>query len=69
MPYVIENVRAAQQFVGNAVHHCGPFYLWGTGVPAIIPPSAKKGFQTGGGIIQKLKRINRKALTDYRRQE
>lgn len=26
MPYVMENVRAAQQFVGNAVHHCGPFY-------------------------------------------
>src|SRR5271156_2479027 len=22
VPYVIENVRAAQQFVGNAVHHC-----------------------------------------------
>jgi hypothetical protein len=43
VPYVIENVRAAQQFVGNAVHHCGPFYLWGTGVPALIPRSIGKG--------------------------
>src|SRR5882672_5902863 len=33
VPYVMENVRAAQQFVGQAKHHCGPFYLWGTGVP------------------------------------
>ncbi len=33
--YVMENVRAAQQFVGNAVHHCGPFYLWGPGVPPL----------------------------------
>src|SRR6266480_1242920 len=24
VPYVMENVRAAQQFIGNAVHHCGP---------------------------------------------
>jgi hypothetical protein len=68
VPYVMENVRVAQEFVGQAVHHCGPFYLWGTGVPALIPKTAKKGFQTGGGIIQKLKRIDRKALTDYRRQ-
>jgi len=42
--YVMENVRAAQQFVGNAVHHCGPFYLWGNGVPAIMPQGINKGF-------------------------
>ena len=42
IPYVMENVRAAQQFVGDAVHHCGPFYLWGTGVPALIPQKAWK---------------------------
>jgi len=47
VPYVMENVRAAQQFVGNAVHHCGPFYLWGSGVPAIIPRGIGKG--TGFG--------------------
>src|SRR5437764_3031353 len=36
LPYVIENVRAAQRFVGNAANHCGPFYLWGTGVPPLL---------------------------------
>ena len=46
VPYVMENVRAAQQFVGRAVHHCGPFYLWGTGVPAILPQGIKKGLMT-----------------------
>ena len=68
IPYVIENVRSAQQFVGNAVHHCGPFYLWGSAVPPLLPRGIKKGFQTGGNIIQKLKGIDRQALTDYRRK-
>lgn len=36
LPYVIENVRAAQQFVGTAKHHCGPFYLWGNAVPPLV---------------------------------
>jgi hypothetical protein len=36
VPWVMENVRAAQQFVGDAVHHCGPFYLWGNAVPPIL---------------------------------
>ena len=36
VPYVMENVRAAQQFIGNAVHHCGPFYLWGNAVPPLL---------------------------------
>src|ERR1019366_7923218 len=36
VPYVMENVGAAQQFVGQAVHHCGPFYLWGKGVPPLL---------------------------------
>jgi hypothetical protein len=43
IPYVMENVRAAQKFVGNAAHHCGPFYLWGSGVPPIVPQGIKKG--------------------------
>ena len=67
-PYVMENVRAAQAFVGKAVNHCGPFYLWGNAVPPLLPRGIKKGFQTGGSIIQKLKRIDRQALTEYRRQ-
>lgn len=43
VPYVMENVRAAQSFVGNAVHHCGPFYLWGPGVPPLMPQGISKG--------------------------
>jgi hypothetical protein len=43
VPYVMENVRAAQDFIGVAVQHCGSFYLWGSGVPAILPQGIKKG--------------------------
>lgn len=43
VPYVMENVRAAQQFVGQAVHHCGPFYLWGSGVPPLMNQGIVKG--------------------------
>jgi hypothetical protein len=43
VPYVMENVRAAQKFVGNASHHCGPFYLWGTGIPPLMPQGIIKG--------------------------
>jgi hypothetical protein len=44
VPYIMENVRAAQQFVGRAVAHCGPFYLWGNAVPPILPQGINKGF-------------------------
>jgi len=37
LPYIMENVRPAQQFVGPASHHCGPFYLWGNAVPPLMP--------------------------------
>jgi hypothetical protein len=36
VPIVLENVRAAQQWIGRAVTHYGPHYLWGD-VPALIP--------------------------------
>lgn len=42
VPYVMENVRAAQAFVGQAQHHCGPFYLWGTGVPPLVNQGINK---------------------------
>lgn len=42
LPYVMENVRTAQQFVGLAVSHCGPFYLWGNAVPPIMPQGISK---------------------------
>lgn len=46
VPYVMENVRAAQAFVGTATHHCGPFYLWGSGVPSLMPQGIKKGLMS-----------------------
>lgn len=36
-PFVIENVRAAQQFVGPAASHAGSFWFWGTAAPALLP--------------------------------
>lgn len=48
VPYVMENVRPAQQFVGRAVHHCGPFYLWGNGVPMLMAQGIIKGIRLGG---------------------
>lgn len=50
VPFVMENVRAAQRFVGPANLHFGPFYLWGTGVGPIMPQVILKGrrLMTGG---------------------
>ena len=38
IPMVVENVRGAQKWVGNARWHYGSFYLWGD-VPALMPPA------------------------------
>ena len=38
---------AAQQFVGQAVNHCGPFYLWGNAVPPILNQGITKGAKFG----------------------
>jgi hypothetical protein len=43
VPYVMENVAGAGRFVGRAVSHCGSYYLWGTGVPPILPQNIRKG--------------------------
>ena len=43
VPYVMENVRGAEQWVGNAKHRAGPFYLWGNGVPPLLPRGITKG--------------------------
>jgi hypothetical protein len=56
-PYVMENVRATQKFIGPSVNHCGPFHLWGNGVPAIMPRNAydvKKGITMGLGDFSKM---------------
>jgi len=58
-PYVMENVRAAQQFVGNAVHHCGPFYLWGSGVPVLLNQGISKNqhFRAlPGNVMEKIRK-------------
>ena len=50
LPYVMENVRAAQAFVGNAGNHCGPFYLWGNAIPPLLPQGISKGMSLAGGL-------------------
>jgi len=44
IPYVMENVRPARKFVGTPAHRCGPFALWGSGVPPLMPQGINKGF-------------------------
>ena len=43
VPYIMENVAGAGRHVGRAVNHCGSYYLWGTGVPPILPQNIRKG--------------------------
>lgn len=43
VPYVMENSCGAQMFVGPAVERCGSFYLWGSGVPLLMPQGIVKG--------------------------
>jgi hypothetical protein len=44
LPYVMENVRPVQKFIGTAETTCGPFALWGSGVPPLMPQGISKGF-------------------------
>ena len=37
VPIVLENVRGAVPYLGQPVLRSGPFYLWGDGVPPIVP--------------------------------
>jgi hypothetical protein len=57
IPYCMENVRSAQQFVGRAVHHCGPFYLWGNAVPPLMPQGIQKGTTKIQGCLNKQERL------------
>lgn len=68
VPYVMENVRAAQEFVGKAVHHCGPFYLWGHAVPPLIPKAGiiSKGIDVGSSKI--IKTMTKEEKRAYRAQ-
>ena len=66
-PYVMENVRPAQKFVGNAVDHCGPFYLWGNGLPALLPRhKITKGIDVGSSKLVKTMTIEQRR--EYRAQ-
>jgi hypothetical protein len=66
IPYVMENVRPAQWFVGESVNNCGPFHLWGTGVPPLMPQGIKKGMDMGSGAYAK--GLRGEELHEYRRQ-
>ena len=56
VPYVMENVRAAQQFVGTAVHRCGSFYLWGNAVPPLLAQGIIKGMTHDPGNKERYRR-------------
>ena len=56
MPYVMENVSAAEKFLGRAVNKCGPFYLWGNSVPFLLPQGIKKDIQFKRGERDKIGR-------------
>lgn len=64
VPYVMENVRAAQAFVGRAANHCGPFYLWGNAVPPLMPAGIAKGISHR---VPGIKLMNRADITAWRR--
>lgn len=36
-PIILENVYGLTRWLGAPAHHYGKFYLWGNGVPALLP--------------------------------
>lgn len=65
-PYVMENVRPAQKFVGPANHHCGPFYLWGNAVPPLMAQGITKGIDVGSSKV--VNRMTAEEKREYRKQ-
>jgi hypothetical protein len=65
-PYIMENVRPAQKFVGIASNHCGPFYLWGNAVPPLMPHGITKGIDVGSS--KAVKGMNKEERRAYRAQ-
>ncbi len=50
VPMVVENVRAAQRWVGKARWNFGSFYLWGD-VPALMPIPIRRGMKGSVGTV------------------
>lgn len=48
-PIILENVRGAQAFIGRSVARYGSRYLWGDGVPALLPSAPPSSKTTGKG--------------------
>lgn len=44
IPLIVENVRGAQKWVGDAAWHFGSYYLWGD-VPALMPLTLQRAEQ------------------------
>ena len=55
-PLIFENVRLAQRWLGRAITHCGPFYLWGDGVPALCHKSVPMRKKESYGSKERAKR-------------
>ncbi len=55
LPMVLENVRAAQGWLGKAKTHVGPYYLWGD-IPAHLPFTAKMRKKESYGSKDRLAR-------------
>jgi hypothetical protein len=68
IPYCMENVRSAQQFVGRAVHHCGPYFLWGTAVPPLMPQGIKKGLTSTAKEYYEARKIGQVAVNQLRKR-
>jgi hypothetical protein len=49
IPLIVENVRGAQKWVGQARWHFGSYYLWGD-VPALMPPVRMAKLKTTGPV-------------------
>ena len=49
IPLIVENVRGAQKWVGQARWNYGSFYLWGD-VPALMPFGSPRKFHASGSI-------------------
>jgi hypothetical protein len=66
IPHVMENVRAAEEFLGASVNKCGPFHLWGNAVPPLMPQGISKGMSIGSGnAVSKMNSIEKR---EYRKQ-